>query len=648
VKRSSSKRVLGTTLGVLAVAGLAGFLLGFPQRFQSQFGVNLENPSASENQSAPASEAVSTASNPTNGRPQLNPLPTAEVVWECEVIVVGGSLGGVAAASHAMQSGATTCLIELAPWLGGQISAQAVSAIDESLTMRAEQNFSQSWFKFKGLIEQQPVELPDWTNLPESQRVADINRCWVGTLCFPPKAGAMAAEQLLQNSMQRASGSRWQTSTAFKGAEFDATGTEITAIYAVQRIPQDSQYVPQGRLSQEIADWYSWSDSEAFSKIPLRLQAPAGKRLIVVDATDTGELVGWANIPHRLGSESRTTTGEVNASERDNPHCTQAFTFPFAIALHNDQGESLRSLAQVQPDYSREEHRREFALEGFPVFSGRSFFHYRRIVSTTRNDPFTTTPALGDITMVNWNRGNDWTWMNPPLILTDEQLDASGQRQNWLGGMSPIALKHAENHALLFAQWLMETQSQPNFPLAYLSGADAPMGTVSGLSMVPYIREGRRILGRGAYGQEEFMMREADLRMDQAGGRDFNRTAIAITHYDIDIHGCRYRNWEPSWEAGSAPAREFKVRPVVIPLESLIPQGVDNLLIGSKGIAVTHIVNALTRIHHSEWSIGAAAGATAGWLITEAQPDLTPAQIPQQPIEELQQHFLDQGLRLDW
>ena len=48
-----------------------------------------------------------------------------------------------------------------------------------------------------------------------------------------------------------------------------------------------------------------------------------------------------------------------------------------------------------------------------------------------------------------------------------------------------------------------------------------------------------------------------------------------------------------------------------IPLESLIPQEVDNLLIGGKSIAVSHIVNALTRVHMSEWGIGAAAGVTA-------------------------------------
>ena len=40
-----------------------------------------------------------------NGRPNLAPLPLAEEVWECEVVVIGGTLGGVAAASYAMKSG---------------------------------------------------------------------------------------------------------------------------------------------------------------------------------------------------------------------------------------------------------------------------------------------------------------------------------------------------------------------------------------------------------------------------------------------------------------------------------------------------------------------------------------------------------------
>lgn len=585
-----------------------------------------------------------------NGRPQLYPLPTIKEVWQCEVIVVGGSLGGVAAASHAMKSGAKTCLIELTPWLGGQISSQGVSAIDESFTMVRANNFSPSWKAFKQLIKQQPVPLPNWFKQTRKFSVPEINHCWVGTLCFPPKLGHQAALQQLKSSSGFAPGSRWGTSIAFKGAEFDARGRFITAVYAVRRIPRYPNYIPEGRPSKELSTWYSWSPNTVFAKVPLRLEAPPGKRLIVIDATDTGELVAWGRIPYRVGSESPMTSGEPNAALKDNPYCTQAFTFPFVLAIANDFGYSRTALARVAPEYSKHEHRREYSLMGFPMFNGvRSFFKYRRILSTTPNGRFYGGPAPGDMTVVNWSRGNNWNWMNPPLILTDEKLTETGQYQNWMGGLSASALRQAEDHALLFSEWLMTTQSDPRYPLAHLLGAESPMGTISGLSMMPYIREGRRIIGRSSYGQLDFMVREQDIRNDMPGAREFKSSAVAVTHYDIDIQGCRERNWKPSGEAVSASVKEDYVRPTVIPIESLIPQGVENLLIGGKPIAVTHIANGVTRIHYSEWSIGGAAGATAGWLLKQAPPDLMPAEIvPMKFMPRLQQYLRRQGLRFSW
>lgn len=637
-----------SVLGFLVAVGL-GYLNAHSEAWRPNRILSGMTKTSSQMQATPTPTPKANPLVTPSGWPQLAPMPAAKETWECSVIVVGGSLGGVAAASHAMQSGAKTCLIELTPRLGGQISSQGVSAVDESLTMRSLKNYSLSWTSFKQLIKQQPVELAANSHISSPRRVEDINSCWVGTLCFPPNAGAIAAKKLLQSSSRLAPGSRWGTSIAFKGAEFDSTGKQITAIYAVRRIPRDPNYIPKGRVSQELTSWYSWFGDEEFEKVPVRLVAPAKGRLIVIDATDTGELVGWAGIPYRLGSESSATTGELHAAPRDNPECTQAFTFPFVLAIRDDRGKSREQLALVQPGISLAEHRRQYSLEGFPMFAGRSFFNYRRLVSLSRNNPFVGSPSLGDMTLVNWNRGNDWSWMNPPLILKEELLTTSGQRQNWMGGISLSALKDAENHALLFSHWLMETQTKPGFPLAHLSGAESPMGTVSGLSMVPYIREGRRILGRSAYGQTKFMIREQDLRIDMSGGRNFRATAVALTHYDIDLHGCRYRNWEPPQEATSAPAREFKVRPTFIPLESLIPQKIDNLLIGGKSIAVTHIVNAVTRIHYSEWGIGAAAGATAGWLLAQPKLDLTPAQIVQrQQMPQLQLALKKQGLRLSW
>jgi hypothetical protein len=87
----------------------------------------------------------------------------------------------------------------------------------------------------------------------------------------------------------------------------------------------------------------------------------------------------------------------------------------------------------------------------------------------------------------------------------------------------------------------------------------------------------------------------------------------------------------------------------VIPLESLIPQRIDNLLIGGKSIAVTHIVNAATRLHYGEWTIGAAAGTTAAWIINQNQPDLTPERlVTRNLMPKLHEALKQQGLRLSW
>ncbi len=584
-----------------------------------------------------------------NGFPNLNPPPPADAeVWECDVAIVGGSLGGVAAAYHSMKTGATTCLIELTPMLGGQVSSQGVSAIDESLLMRYRQKFPLSWTHFKNIIASQPALPPKYSYLKPGAVVADTNSCWVGNLCFTPYSGELASEEFLRESQRSAPKSRWETDIAFKGASFNEKGDRITAVHAVRRIPRDPNYLPQGRLSREIKSWFNWNSDETFDKKAIRLQAPAGKQMMVVDSTDTGELIAWANLPHRVGAEGFSTTGELHAVA-DNPECTQAFTFPFVLKIADDDGQSLRELQKIQPGFSREEHRKDYDLGRFPMFEGNSMFNYRRIVSMKRDDPFKASPAKGDMTVVNWNRGNDWSLMNPPLILTDKQIRDAGQQQNWLGGLNTKSLKDGENHALLFAEWLMEKYVSKEFPLRMMSGLDSPMPTQSGLSMYPYIREGRRILGRAAYGQPEFFMREQDIRNDMTGGRIFNPTSIGLTHYAVDMHGCRYRNWEPSKSPSAAPANEDKVLPIILPFESLIPQRIDNLLMGGKAIAVSHIVNAATRIHVGEWSAGSAAGAAAAWIALQNDPSLTPQSIIDRgQIRDLQTHLRSQGLLLDW
>ncbi|MEO0802065.1 MAG: FAD-dependent oxidoreductase [Cyanobacteria bacterium J06642_2] len=638
-------------IGIAFVGGIGAGTIGSYVRPESDLSTApIATPSVSSRSPAEKPSSPSPAVAVSHDWPVPNiPVSDTEMeIWECEVAIVGGSLGGVAAAIHAMRAGAQTCVIELTSWLGGQVSSQAVSAIDESPQMRERQNFSSSWVEFKQAIARQTVPLPAELGFTSPVAVSTINSCWVGDLCFPPLAGHQAVADMLEVARESSPRSRWSVDTAFKGAEFTPSGDRITAVYAVKRIPRDPNYIPLGHFSREMHTWYAWASNDTFEKTPLRLQAPPGKSLTVIDATDTGELVGWANIPHRLGSESQATTGEPNAIA-DNPDCTQAYTYPFVMAIADDGGKSRSQISKLQTGFSKAEHRNEFDLEGFPMFSGQSVFNYRRIVSQARTNPFVNPPIASDMTSINWNRGNDWGWMDPPLIVSQQDIDKTGQRQNWMGGLHLNSLKEAENHALLFSEWLMEYHAAPGYAMAHLSGKDSPIPTETGLSFYPYIREGRRILGRAAYGDDNFQIREQDLRVDMSGGRDFRATAVGFTHYAIDIHGCRYRNWEPSGSAQSAPINEYHVKPIYLPVESLVPQKIDNLLVGSKGIAVTHIANGATRTHYGEWSIGAAAGTIAAWHVHPERHDLSLGEISTPDVwPQVRERLRDRGLRLEW
>jgi NADPH-dependent 2,4-dienoyl-CoA reductase/sulfur reductase-like enzyme len=56
--------------------------------------------------------------------PPRNPDKTVN----CEILVVGGGLSGVATAYEGLLAGRTVCLTEITDWLGGQISSQGTSA----------------------------------------------------------------------------------------------------------------------------------------------------------------------------------------------------------------------------------------------------------------------------------------------------------------------------------------------------------------------------------------------------------------------------------------------------------------------------------------------------------------------------------------
>jgi hypothetical protein len=325
---------------------------------------------------------------------------------------------------------------------------------------------------------------------------------------------------------------------------------------------------------------------------------------------------------------------------------------------------------QYAPYYSYELQR----LASFPLV-----FSYRQIRSmrpdeTRPADPKQFPIYPGDISMQNWTWGNDYRpgSSQDNLIYSRAQLSANGQLQpgGWMGGLRTETLRRGEENAKGFFYWLVAgtTDSQlgngvkkpyPNNRL--LSGLDSPMGTVHGLSKYPYMREGRRIIGRPSFNDPqgftiwEVDMSRTDFKADfyrqnlseeeyrnlwlavgglnapalAVGSQSVEDTksrsrariypdSVGIGHYAIDFHPCM-TNSPP--EAPGNTEREGtrkgqgQAYPFQIPLRAMIPQKIDNMLVAGKSIAVSHTAAAAYRVHSFEWSAGVAAGVTAAFSL---------------------------------
>lgn len=621
--------------------------------------------------------------------PSVASPPPDETVT-CDVLVAGGGLAGAATAYELLLSGKTVCLTELTDWLGGQISSQGTSALDERTTQRSLLFFPRGYLELRSRIEEYYGEL-------------NPGECWVSASCFiPADAHTILTEQLLAAEKEGGGTLKWFPSTVIKEVERNLQGNLIETVTAIQHQPAaGASPLNTDPLSETIADWYDYEDSDRFEKTIIRFVRPeANQNWYVVDATETGELIGLTDVPYRLGIDARSYLEPSSASETGNPYCTQGFTYTFAM-----ERTDTPQFHPEPPFYEQYEPYYSYELERLASFD--LVFTYRRIWSPEIGEREVfggigfTVPTVGDISMQNWTWGNDYRpgTEKDNLIYTREQLLAEGQLSpgGWEGGLRVETLAKGEEHALGFFHWLVagttdsqlgEGVKEPHPNYRFLSGLESPMGTVHGLSKYPYMREGRRIIGRSGYGYPDgFTVWEVDItRKDytdpyyrevlsaqgyqnlqqELAGRDTiavilgeeasNRSrsriypdSVGIAHYAIDFHPCMSEH--PPEKPGNTE-REGTRRgqglpyPFQIPLRALIPQEIDNFLIAGKSIAVSHTAAAAYRVHSFEWSVGAAAGTTVAFALDN---NLFPYQlvdeqlIKEEKLQDLRQLLEENG-----
>jgi len=515
---------------------------------------------------------------------------TAPEEVECDVLVAGGGLGGVAAALAAARRGCRTCLIEETDWLGGQLSSQGVSALDEHEHIE-RCGGTESYHGLRDALREHYRAAAG-----EAGRGADLNPgdCWVSRLAFEPAVGA---EQLARLLAPHVASGRLRVFLRCKTVAIDENHDRIRSLTALHL---------DGRGSVRFHP------------------------TLVVDATELGDLLPLAGAEHHVGAEAKATTAEAHAQPHESkPRCVQSFTYTFA-AERMPAGE--RHVVAEPEKYRRYRALQPYSLmidvhggEIYGEMSGRLQYKLYERMPGTKGGLWTYRRLLAahivasaphDLTMFNWP-GNDYR---------DQSIIDRPPAQ------VAAALQDAKRVSLGFLHWLQteapthgDARGAPELKLR----ADA-MGSADGLSKHPYIRESRRIAALST-------VREQDVSTESQPGPRAAHCAdsVGVGWYPIDIH-----------RAGDDDVgTSCRTHPFQIPLGALVPVRLTNLIAGAKNIGTTHITNGCYRLHPVEWNVGEAAGALAAFAI---QLGVTPAAVRANHLAQFQRSLLAEGVPLAW
>jgi hypothetical protein len=532
---------------------------------------------------------------PATGDPSVAVIATATgglpIDVDCEVLVVGGGTGGVAAALAAVRRGRRVCLLEETDWLGGQLTAQGISAFDEHEHIESFGGTA-SYYALRESLRSHYLALAE-----SSQPAFNPGACWVTRLAFEPRVAVVAIDALLQPFVESG---RLRIERRMKAF---AVTTQADRIIAVTVLGLDDGRVLHCR--------------------------PA----IVIDATELGDLLPLAGIEHVVGAETVTDTGEPHAQPQEpKPDCVQSLTYAFAVERRPagerhaiPQPEKYVHYRESQPySLTIEVHGGEIygeesgwlayrLLEKMPGTKG-SLFTYRRLIDRS---------LFGghfphDVSMVNWP-GNDYR--DKSILQCSARAVAA-------------ALQDAKRVSLGFLHWLQteapaegDRRGGPELRLR-----PDVMGTGDGLCKFPYIREARRILALKTIVEQELST------ACQPGPRAAPfADSCGIGWYPIDIHR------SGSDDVGAS----CRTRPFQIPLGALLPRRMENVLAAAKNIGATHITNGCYRLHPVEWNIGEAAGALAAAALDR---DVIPRRIHAEPtrLADFQASLLAEGVPLAW
>ena len=516
----------------------------------------------------------------------MNSPPAVE---EFDVAIIGASLGGVAAALAAAETGAKVVLTEETAWIGGQVTNQAVSALDEHSFIEKWPG-SQTYAAFRAGVRRYyqdtyhvPGVMPDGAPL-------NPGNGWVSRLCFEPRVGLGVLQNMLAPHIQSG------------------------RVKILQRYHPVRCKVNQ-TLIREVEVASVWG-----KRINLRAS-------YYLDATELGDLLPLAGVPYITGAEAWEDTHEPHAS-RDgaHPERVQSFSICFLVAFCEGENHTIKKPA----GYSRLRKDQPYSLTlinhqnqavPYNFFTPTTtrplpFWTYRRVFDAGLLD---RTGNGHDIALINWP-SNDYRWGN--------LIDQTPKRKSEV-------LRAATRLARGFLYWLqteVPRDDAQGYGYPELKILPSAVGTRSGFAQAPYVRESRRIVSLYRI-VEQNIVTATNAGKKQASFPD----SIGIGWYPMDLHAC----------VGDETTMFAPTLPFQIPLGALIPRDFSNLIAACKNIGTTHLTNGSYRLHPVEWSIGEAAGTLAAYC---QQNGRSPQQVWENPavFGDFQARMRKRGVRLEW
>ena len=529
---------------------------------------------------------------------QADRSPSARV----DLVIIGGGLGGCAAALAALQQGRTVVMTETTDWIGGQLTSQGVPPDEHQWIETHGANASYRMLR-NGIRDYYRRHFP--LN-PSARADAFLNpgQGSVSRLCHEPR---VALAVLLNQLMPYLSSRRLQLLLEHDPLKAELEEDRVAAVSV------------RSRRSGGVR-WY---------------EAP-----YFIDATELGDLLPLTKTEFTTGNEGREKTGELHAPQKPDPLNQQAFTCCFAMDHLPGQDHTIprpetydfwRSYApSLEPEWpgrwldfvythprSGEPKRLGFNPSGGPHGGVINLWTYRRIASAHQ------WAGASDICLVNWPQ-NDY--LEGPLV-----------------GGSPQAMDdHVErakalSRSLLY--WLQTEAPRSDGGVGYPGLRLRPdvMGTEDGMAKYPYVRESRRISARLTVTEKHCGREQIEAETGRRGLAARFQDSVAIGSYPIDLH--------PS--TGGNNYIDFETLPFEVPLGALLPERVENVLPANKNIGTTHVTNGRYRLHPVEWGIGEAVGSLAAFCLKHNER-ASHSVATSRRLAAFQSELIERGVEIHW